>query len=75
VLALQPLDVIKTRLQVQDGAGALPVYKGTRDAMRRILREEGWKALYSGERMAAARPLGARCRRWSAECMPGADSR
>lgn len=48
VLALQPLDVIKTRLQVQDGAGALPMYRGTRDALFSIAKEEGWRALYSG---------------------------
>ncbi|GAB4819511.1 hypothetical protein N2152v2_006557 [Parachlorella kessleri] len=48
VLALQPLDVIKTRLQVQDGAGALPLYRGTLDAVRRMLQEEGWRALYAG---------------------------
>ena len=51
MLALQPLDVIKTRLQVQDGAGALPLYKGTVDAMRSIFREEGWRALYAGEQV------------------------
>ncbi len=49
VLALQPLDVIKTRLQVQDGAGSLTQYRGTVDAMRSMAREEGWRALYAGE--------------------------
>lgn len=80
VLALHPLDVVKTRLQgtransihvpdpptyqvshifqcmiyplqlaVQDGvAGALPIYHGTRDAIRRIVQDEGWRALYAG---------------------------
>lgn len=49
VLALQPLDVIKTRLQVQDGAGGIiPAYKGTIDALQHIVKEEGWRALYSG---------------------------
>jgi len=48
VLELHPLDVVKTRLQVQDGAGTLPAYKGTRDALHRIFREEGWRSLYSG---------------------------
>ncbi|EFN53971.1 hypothetical protein CHLNCDRAFT_25287 [Chlorella variabilis] len=47
-LALHPLDVVKTRLQVQDGAGLLPAYRGTVDALRQIVRQEGWKALYSG---------------------------
>ncbi len=49
VLALQPLDVIKTRLQVQDGAGSLPMYRGTVDALQSIGRQEGWRALYSGK--------------------------
>eukprot|EP00884_Botryococcus_braunii_P010077 jgi/Botrbrau1/19070/Bobra.0785s0001.1 len=49
VLVLQPLDVVKTRLQVQDGIrGTLPAYKGTRHALKTILREEGWRALYAG---------------------------
>ena len=48
VLALQPLDVIKTRLQVQDGVGSLPAYRGTVDALRSIAKEEGWRALYAG---------------------------
>ncbi|PSC71946.1 metal ABC transporter permease [Micractinium conductrix] len=47
-LSLHPLDVIKTRLQVQDGASLLPAYRGTLDALRHIVREEGWRALYSG---------------------------
>ena len=51
VLALQPLDVIKTRLQVQDGAGSLPMYRGTVDALQSIGRQEGWRALYSGEQL------------------------
>ena len=50
VMALHPLDVIKTRLQVQDGASAsLPVYRGTLHAAQSMLREEGWRALYAGE--------------------------
>lgn len=48
MLALQPLDVIKTRLQVQDGAGNLPMYRGMVDAVQSIGKQEGWKALYSG---------------------------
>ena len=27
---------------------ALPIYFGTRDALRKILQEEGWRALYAG---------------------------
>lgn len=33
---------------VQDGAGALPAYRGTLDALRSIYRQEGWRALYAG---------------------------
>lgn len=33
---------------VQDGAGLLPAYRGTVDALRQIVRQEGWQALYSG---------------------------
>ncbi|KAL0048960.1 hypothetical protein WJX82_003336 [Trebouxia sp. C0006] len=49
VLALQPLDVVKTRLQVQDGIpGPLSAYRGTVHALNSIVKEEGWRALYSG---------------------------
>ncbi|KAG2499591.1 hypothetical protein HYH03_002532 [Edaphochlamys debaryana] len=49
VLFLHPFDVIKTRLQVQDGATlALPQYKNAFDAARSVLKQEGWKALYKG---------------------------
>ncbi|KAI3431257.1 hypothetical protein D9Q98_004320 [Chlorella vulgaris] len=47
-VALHPLDLLKTRMQVQDGAGLLPAYRGTVDAVRQIVRQEGWRALYSG---------------------------
>jgi len=49
VLLLHPLDVIKTRLQVQDGGGGpLPMYQGFRDAAMRTVRLEGVRGLYSG---------------------------
>jgi len=48
-LALQPLDVVKTRLQVQDGAArALPLYRGTLHALRTVAATEGAAALYAG---------------------------
>ena len=34
---------------VQDGTpGAAPAYRGTRDAVRSIVRQEGWRGLYAG---------------------------
>lgn len=40
------LDALKT---VQDGiAGVLPAYRGTVHAVKSIIREEGWRALYAG---------------------------
>ncbi|WIA37881.1 hypothetical protein OEZ86_014728 [Tetradesmus obliquus] len=49
VLLLHPFDVVKTRLQVQDGLpGALPAYRGTVDAVRTIVAREGWLGLYAG---------------------------
>eukprot|EP00882_Tetradesmus_deserticola_P015449 GHRQ01016462.1.p1 GENE.GHRQ01016462.1~~GHRQ01016462.1.p1 ORF type:complete len:132 (+),score=46.77 GHRQ01016462.1:749-1144(+) len=49
VLLLHPFDVVKTRLQVQDGLpGALPAYRGTVDAVRTIVAREGVLGLYAG---------------------------
>eukprot|EP00898_Chlorokybus_atmophyticus_P002551 jgi/Chlat1/3297/Chrsp22S03540 len=50
VLVLHPLDVIRTRFQIQDGraVGPLPTYTGTLHAFRTIVGTEGWRALYSG---------------------------
>jgi len=45
---LQPLDVVKTRLQIEDGLGSLPRYGSTLHAFRVILQSEGWRALYAG---------------------------
>lgn len=44
-----PVWVVKTRLQLQaPGLGARPPYTGFSDAFTRILREEGFRALYRG---------------------------
>lgn len=51
VLALHPLDVIKTRLQVQEAKpdrGFASRYKGAVHAFRVIQRREGIRGLYSG---------------------------
>jgi hypothetical protein len=42
---LQPMDFLKTRLQVP---GASAKYSGTFDAARKIAAAEGWRALYTG---------------------------
>ena len=48
--ATTPLDVIKTRLMTQTRTAAAERYAGWRDAARRIVREEGVAALFSGIR-------------------------
>ncbi|XP_011298109.1 mitochondrial folate transporter/carrier [Fopius arisanus] len=48
-LMLHPLDLIKIRFAVNDGATkSLPQYSGLRQAMREIIRLDGWKGLYRG---------------------------
>ncbi|KAL3695938.1 hypothetical protein R1sor_010014 [Riccia sorocarpa] len=48
-LVTNPLWVIKTRLQLQaPGYGTQKPYSGFRDAIRSILREEGWRGFYKG---------------------------
>lgn len=52
VLVLHPLDVIKTRLQVQESKperGLTSRYKGAVHAFRVIQRREGIRGLYAGE--------------------------
>ena len=44
---LQPLDLIKVRLQVQDGRGSNE-YRGVINAVQRVVREEGVLGLYRG---------------------------
>ena len=48
-LLLHPLDLIKTRFHVQEhGSRRLPHYSGLTDAVRTIVRLEGWRGLYGG---------------------------
>ena len=44
---LQPLDLIKVRLQVQDGTGTNE-YRGVVNAVQRVVKEEGVMGLYRG---------------------------
>ncbi|XP_038718857.1 folate transporter 1, chloroplastic isoform X2 [Tripterygium wilfordii] len=49
VAAMHPLDVVRTRFQVNDGRVAnLPAYKNTAHAILTIARSEGLKGLYAG---------------------------
>ena len=48
VALLHPLDVFKTRLQVQDGSGLLPSYKGMTDVARKLWNSSGFRGLYAG---------------------------
>lgn len=45
-----PLDVVKTRLQVQGKHEVvkMPVFRGTFNSMRKIVTEEGFRGLYTG---------------------------
>ena len=60
---LHPIELVKVRLQAQEAGGArgggapssssspaasLPRYRGTRDALRSMIRVEGWRGLYAG---------------------------
>ncbi|XP_027179544.1 folate transporter 1, chloroplastic isoform X1 [Coffea eugenioides] len=46
-LCTNPVWLVKTRLQLQTPQQVRP-YSGFHDALRTILKEEGWKALYKG---------------------------
>ncbi|KAF8101427.1 hypothetical protein N665_0205s0022 [Sinapis alba] len=50
VAAMHPLDVVRTRFQVNDGRGisSLPTYKNTAHALFSISRLEGLRGLYAG---------------------------
>jgi solute carrier family 25 oxoglutarate transporter 11 len=45
---VQPLDLVKTRLQVSGMGGAAKEYNGMLDAFSKIIRREGFFALYNG---------------------------
>ncbi|GAU31213.1 hypothetical protein TSUD_210700 [Trifolium subterraneum] len=49
VAVMHPLDVVRTRFQVNDGRGShLPSYKNTAHAIFTITRSEGLRGLYAG---------------------------
>ena len=48
-IVLHPLDLLKVRYAANDGTvAARPVYKGLRQAVSMILKEEGFRGLYRG---------------------------
>ncbi|OJD12210.1 hypothetical protein AJ78_07151 [Emergomyces pasteurianus Ep9510] len=49
ILVMYPLDVVKTRVQLQQGAGAgEEAYNGMVDCFRKIIKNEGFSRLYRG---------------------------
>ncbi|KAL1992420.1 hypothetical protein VTN49DRAFT_4452 [Thermomyces lanuginosus] len=49
ILVMYPLDVVKTRVQLQKGAGTgEEAYKGMFDCLQKIVRHEGFSRLYRG---------------------------
>lgn len=49
ILVMYPLDVVKTRVQLQTGKGTGPdSYNGMVDCFRKIIRHEGFSRLYRG---------------------------
>ncbi|XP_071735300.1 folate transporter 1, chloroplastic-like [Rutidosis leptorrhynchoides] len=47
-LITNPIWVVKTRLQLQTPQNQYRAYSGFGDALKTILRDEGWRALYKG---------------------------
>lgn len=45
---VQPLDLVKTRMQISGVGGAAKEHKNTLDALTKILRNEGFIGIYSG---------------------------
>ncbi|ORY57569.1 mitochondrial carrier domain-containing protein [Pseudomassariella vexata] len=48
ILVMYPLDVVKTRVQLQTGTGANAEYNGMLDCFRKIVKNEGFSRLYRG---------------------------
>ncbi|KAK0708076.1 mitochondrial carrier domain-containing protein [Lasiosphaeris hirsuta] len=48
ILVMYPLDVVKTRVQLQTGTGGPDHYNGMLDCFRKIVRNEGFSRLYRG---------------------------
>ncbi|CCF59668.1 hypothetical protein KAFR_0H02590 [Kazachstania africana CBS 2517] len=48
VLVMYPLDVVKTRMQLQSNVAGKVHYTGLVDCLGKIVRQEGWKTLYRG---------------------------
>ncbi|XP_022103614.1 mitochondrial folate transporter/carrier-like [Acanthaster planci] len=47
-LILHPLDLIKVRLQVNDGHTTRPTYQGLVHTCQQVIRQNGWRGLYQG---------------------------
>ncbi|XP_038047908.1 mitochondrial folate transporter/carrier-like isoform X2 [Patiria miniata] len=47
-MMLHPMDLIKIRLQVNDGNTARPTYRGVTDTCKHVIRQNGWRGLYQG---------------------------
>lgn len=47
-VVVQPLDLIKTRLQISGQGGAAKEYSGALDAIAKIVKREGFTSLYKG---------------------------
>lgn len=47
-LIVQPLDLIRTRMQTQTGTGSAKEYRGLLHAVRSVIRQEGFLGLYTG---------------------------
>ncbi|UPK91029.1 hypothetical protein LCI18_001964 [Fusarium solani-melongenae] len=48
ILVMYPLDVVKTRVQLQTNAAGADAYNGMLDCFRKIIKQEGFSRLYRG---------------------------